>query len=31
MGFAIFMIGLIIGLFLGVSIMCLLNIGKDEN
>lgn len=31
MRFAIFMIGLIIGLFLGVSIMCLLNIGKDEN
>ena len=31
MRFAIFMIGLIVGVFLGVSIMCLLNIGKDEN
>lgn len=31
MGFIIFMIGLIIGLLLGVSIICLLNAGKDED
>lgn len=31
MRFAIFMIGLIVGMLLGVSIMCLLNAGKDEN
>lgn len=31
MRFAIFMIGLIIGVFLGISIMCLLNVGNDEN
>lgn len=31
MGFIIFMIGLIIGLLLGVSIICLLSAGKDED
>jgi hypothetical protein len=31
MGFIIFMIGLIIGLLSGVSIICLLNAGKDED
>lgn len=31
MKFAIFMIGLIVGVFLGIAIICLLNVGKDEN
>ena len=31
MKFALFMIGLIVGVFLGISIICLLNVGKDEN
>lgn len=31
MKFAIFMIGLIVGMILGISIICLLNVGKDEN
>ena len=31
MKFAIFMIGLIVGVVLGISIICLLNVGKDEN
>ena len=31
MKFAIFMTGLIVGMILGISIICLLNVGKDEN